>query len=150
MRRNPNQSTLAFVSLACIVLLAACTSGGPVLQYVTITPQSASAPVGSTFQFTAQAYYSNGSVQDGTSLVTWTSSTTTVATIVAGGVATAIADGTTTINASAAGTSGATATLTVNTLKSIAVTPADPTVPLGTNQQFTATGTFDAVVRLRA
>ena len=143
MRRNPNQSTLALVSLACIVLLAACTSGGPVLQYVTITPQSASAPVGSNFSFTAQAYYSNGSVQDGTSLVTWTSSNTTVATIVAGGVATALADGTTTINASAAGTSGASAALTVNTLKSIAVTPANPTVPLGTNQQFTATGTFD-------
>ena len=73
-----------------------------------------------------------------------------VTNCVAGGVATAIADGTTTINASAAGTSGATATLTVNTLKSIAVTPTNPTVPLGTNQQFTATGTFDAVVRLRA
>src|SRR5215471_13003054 len=99
MRRNPNQSTLAFVALACIVLLAACTSGGPVLQYVTITPQSASAPVGSTFQFTAQAYYSNGSVQDGTSLVTWTSSNTTVATIVAGGLAASVGAGTTSITA---------------------------------------------------
>lgn len=143
MRRNPNPVTLALLSLACIVLLAACSSGGPVLQYVTITPSSASAPVGSTFQFTAQAYYSNGSVQDGTSLVTWASSNTAAATIVAGGLATAIADGTTTITATAAGTPGASAALTVNTLKSIAVTPANPTVPLGTNQQFAATGTFD-------
>jgi hypothetical protein len=67
MRRN-NQSALALISLACIVLLAACNSSTPVLQYVTITPPTGTTSVSGTFQFTAQAYYSNGSVQDGTSL----------------------------------------------------------------------------------
>ena len=68
--RRTNQSALALLSLACIVLLAACGSSAPVLQYVTIKPSTATASVGGTFNFTAQAYYSNGSVQDGTSLVT--------------------------------------------------------------------------------
>src|SRR6516225_4772628 len=95
--RRTNQSALALLSLACIVLLAACGSAAPVLQYVTISPSTATASVGGTSQFTAQAYYSNGSIQDGTSLVTWASSNTSVATIVAGGVATSVGAGTTSI-----------------------------------------------------
>jgi hypothetical protein len=141
MRRN-NQSALALLSLACVVLLAACSSSTPVLQYVTITPSTGTTSVGGTLNFTAQAYYSNGSVQDGTSLVTWASSNASVATIVAGGLATGAGAGTTSITATAVGTPGASATLTVNKLTSIAVTPANPTVPRGTNQQFTATATF--------
>ena len=102
--RRPNQTALALLSLACIVLLAACGSSTPVLQYVTISPSTATTSVGGTSHFTAQVYYSNGSVQDGTSLVTWASSNTSVATIVAGGLATSVGAGTTSISATAAGT----------------------------------------------
>lgn len=142
MSRNSKQFALALLSLACLALLAACNTSAPVLRYITITPTSATTSVGGTQQFMAQAYYSNGSVQDGTSLVTWASSNTSVATIIAGGLATGVAVGTTTITASSAGVPSATATLTVNQLTTIAVSPAKPTVPIGGTQQFKATATF--------
>src|SRR6516225_5575111 len=137
MRRN-NQSALALLSLACIVLLAACSSSTPVLQYVTITPSTGTASVSGTFQFTAQAYYSNGSVQDGTSLVTWASSNTSVATIAAGGLATSVGAGTTSITATAAGTPGASATLTVTAPVSVSVTPQTAATGTGQTVSFTA------------
>ncbi|HYA61677.1 MAG TPA: Ig-like domain-containing protein, partial [Candidatus Sulfotelmatobacter sp.] len=140
MRRNSSQFTLAAASLVCILILAACNCA-PVLRYLTITPTSATISVTTTQQFTAQAYYSDGSVKDGTSLVTWGSTNTAVATVV-GGVATGVGPGTTTITATAAGTPGATATLNVNQLLSIAVTPANQTVPVGGTQQYDAMGTY--------
>jgi len=136
--RRTNQSALALLSLACIVLLAACGSAAPVLQYVTITPSTSTASVGGTSQFTAQAYYSNGSVQDGTSLVTWASSNTSVATIVAGGLATSVGAGTTSITATAAGTPGASATLTVTSPVSVSVSPQTAATGTGQTVSFTA------------
>ena len=137
MRRN-NQSVLALLSLACIVLLAACNSSTPVLQYVTITPPTGTTSVSGTFQFTAQAYYTNGRVQDGTSLVTWASSNTSAATIVTGGLATGVGGGTTSITATAAGTAGASATLTVNDPVSLSVSPQTTATGTGQTVSFTA------------
>jgi arylsulfate sulfotransferase len=137
MRRN-DQSALALLSLACVVLLAACNSSTPVLQYVTITPSTGTTSVGGTFHFTAQAYYSNGSVQDGTSLVSWASSNTSVATIVAGGLATGAGAGTTSITATAAGTPGASATLTVTAPVSVSVSPQTTATGTGQTVSFTA------------
>ena len=108
------------------------------LQYVTITPSTGTTSVGSTFQFTAQAYYSNGSVQDGTSLVTWASSNTSVATIVTGGLATGVGGGTTSITATAAGIPGASATLTVNAALSVSVSPQTTATGTGQTVSFTA------------
>src|SRR5215469_8596515 len=136
--RRTNQSALALLSLACIVLLAACGSAAPVLQYVTIAPTTATASVGGTFNFTAQAYYSNGSVQDGTSLVTWASSNTSVATIAAGGVASSVGAGTTSITATAAGTPGASATLTVISPVIVSVSPQTAATGTGQTVSFTA------------
>ena len=138
MRRN-NQSALALLSLAYFVLLAACNSSTPVLQYVTISPSSGTASVGGTFQFTAQAYYSNGSVQDGTSLVTWASSNTSVATIVAGGLATGVGVGSTSITATQFGVSASTM-LTVSTPAAVSVSVSPQTTATGTSQtvSFTA------------
>ncbi|HEX7838540.1 MAG TPA: Ig-like domain-containing protein, partial [Kofleriaceae bacterium] len=85
--------------------------------------------------------------------MTWASSVTVVAQIsnAAGsrGVATALATGTTQITATLAGvTGGTTLTVTDAVLVSIAVTPVDPSVPLGRTQQLTAMATFsDASVR---
>jgi Ice-binding-like/Bacterial Ig-like domain/Bacterial Ig-like domain (group 2) len=143
MRRIPSHLALLATAFVCILALTACGSSAPVLQFVTITPTSATISVGTTQQFSASAYYSDGSIKDGTSLVTWGSSNPTVATIAAGGVATAVGLGTTTITATAAGTPGATATLSVNQLLSIAVTPATATAAAaGATQQFKATGTY--------
>jgi hypothetical protein len=143
MRRIPSHLALLVTAFVCILALTACGSSAPVLQFVTITPTSATINVGTTQQFSASAYYSDGSIKDGTSLVTWGSSNPTVATIAAGGVATAVGLGTTTITATAAGTPGATATLSVNQLLAIAVTPATATAAAaGATQQFKATGAY--------
>jgi arylsulfate sulfotransferase len=137
--RRTNQSALALLSLACIALLAACNSSTPVLQYVTITPPTGPTSVGGTFQFTAQAYYSNGSVQDGTSLVTWASSNTSVATIVTGGLATGVGVGTTSITATQFGVRASTM-LAVATPAAVSVSVSPQTVATGTGQtvSFTA------------
>ena len=139
--RRTNQPALALLSLACIALLAACNSSAPVLQYVTITPSTGTTSVGGTFQFTAHAYYSNGSVQDGTSLVTWASSNTSVATIVTGGLATGVGGGTTSITATAAGIPGVSATLTVNAAVSVSVSPQTTATGTGQTVSFTANAT---------
>ena len=55
---------------------------------------------GSTQQFTAQGTFSNGATRDLTALVTWTSSTPSVASIAAGGLATTSTAGSSTISAS--------------------------------------------------
>ncbi len=141
MRRGPRPFALAAVSLLCILVLAACNSA-PTLKYITISPTSATTSVGNTQQFTAQAYFSNGTITNGTALVAWGSTNQTVATISLGGLATPLAPGTTTITAAAAGTTGASATLTVNQLSSITVSPATATIAVGATQNYTASGTF--------
>ena len=102
-----------------------------------ITPANPSVPLGTTQQLTATSIYADGTQHDVTTQVIWSSSNTSVATINATGLATAVALGTSTITATLAGLSGST-TLTVPSLSSIAVTPANPSVPLGITQQFTA------------
>ena len=141
MKVRSQLASLATV-FACILALGACGNSVPVLRSVAISPTSETISVKTTQQFTASAQYSDGSVKDATSLVTWSSSNAAVATIAAGGVATAQAFGTTTITATAAGAPSATATLSVNQLQSVAVTPSNQNVPNGETQQFTATGTY--------
>jgi trimeric autotransporter adhesin len=141
MRRSASHLTLVTLSLVCVLILVGCGDSTPILRYVTISPQTATGTVGSTVTFTATAYYSNGTIQSATGLVTWGSSNPAVASVV-GGVATPLSNGTTTITAAAAGTPGATATLTVNTLTSITVTPVGTTVPLGGTQQYDAMASF--------
>jgi len=67
---------------------------------LTLSPAPASAYIGETVQFTATGTMTDGTTQDFTTRVTWTSSNTAVATIAATGVASALAAGQTTITAS--------------------------------------------------
>lgn len=142
MRRNPGQITLAAVSLVCVLLLAACSSSTPTVRYLTISPTTATVPIGGMTTFTVLAYYSNGAIQSGNSLAFWSTSNAAVATV-AGGVVTGVGNGTATITASSAGVTPVSAIVTVNQLVSIAVTPPGPSVAVGLTQQFTATGTFN-------
>ncbi len=123
------------------------TVGAPALESIAVTAANPSVPKGESDQFTATGTFSDHSTSDITATANWTSSATTVATISnaagAQGLAAAVATGTSTIMASLDGVSAsATLTVTAAVLKSIAVTPADPSVPKGENEQFTATGTF--------
>ncbi|MGO9464847.1 MAG: kelch repeat-containing protein, partial [Isosphaeraceae bacterium] len=101
----------------------------PILQAITVTSTNSSVLVGTTDQFTATGAYSDGSTQDLTSQVTWTSGTASVAIITpATGLAAGVAGGASAITASLNGLTSAPYVLTVKTLKSIAVTPQQPSV----------------------
>jgi 6-phosphogluconolactonase (cycloisomerase 2 family) len=141
MNRKPSELTLAAVSLVCILILAACNCA-PTLRYITISPATSTILSGTTQQYTATGYYSNGSITPNLS-VTWASSSTSVATIdAAAGVATGVASGTTSITAYALGITSNTVTLNVNQVTAIVVTPATATVAAGATQQFQATGSY--------
>src|SRR5208283_4822316 len=107
-----------------------------------VTPSNPSIAAGQQLQFTATGTYTDGSHQNLTSNAAWTSSAPAVATVSAG-LATGIAAGSTTIQATSGSISGSTGlTVTAATLVSIAVTPANPSLAAGQQQQFTATGTY--------
>lgn len=122
------------------------TVTAPVIASLVVSAPSLSIAAGTTVQFSASGTFTDGSVQDATGQVTWTSSATSVAKINvngAAGLAMGVAAGSATITATV-GSASSSATLTVTnaTLNSISVTPASPAIPLGQVQQFTATGTF--------
>lgn len=120
------------------------TVTAPSISYITVTPVGLTLGVGINQQFTATATYSDGSSQDLVSGVTWTSSSTSVATVDNTGLATTAGAGQATLTATF-GSFSDTTTLTVvpANLISIEVTPATISVAQGTAQQFTAVGTFD-------
>lgn len=140
------------VGMANITATSGTVSGSTVLTVaaaavtltsITVTPANPSIALGQTQQFTATGNYSDGSMQNLTSQVTWSSSMTSVATISTGGLATSVAAGSTSIVATMGSTSGNTMlTVTAAQLVSIAVTPGNASVPIGTLQQYTATGTY--------
>jgi hypothetical protein len=104
------------------------------LQMITLTPATPSIVQGLTQQFTATGIYSDGSMTDLTSQVTWNSATTTVATINATGLATGVGPGTSNITASLLGITSPIDLLTVTA-------PACITNPPGLVSWYTADGT---------
>jgi Bacterial Ig-like domain (group 2) len=119
------------------------TVGAAALVSIAVTPANGSVPAGRPLQFYATGTYTDGSTQDLTSSVTWSSAAPPVATINAAGLASSLIVGSTTITA-ASGTVQGTAMLTVTSplLASIAVTPANASIAAGETQQFTATATY--------
>jgi hypothetical protein len=110
---------------------------------IAITPGNPSIALGTIQPFTAIGTYADGSTLDLTTSVIWSSSTPSVATANNSGLATSGSTGQTTITATAGSISGSsTLTVTPATLLSIAIAPAIPTIPLGTTEQFAATGNF--------
>jgi trimeric autotransporter adhesin len=99
-----------------------------------------------TQAFQATGTFTDGSVQNVTGQVQWTSSNTSVASMNFNGepgLVEGLAAGTSTITATSGSVSSqATLTVTNATLVSIDVTPGSVAIPLGTVQQFTAKGTF--------
>ncbi len=115
----------------------------PSLVSITVGPPNPSVALGGGLQFTATGTYNDGSTQVLTSQVTWSSSMMGVATISTGGLATSVSIGSSTITATLGAVSGNTLlTVAAAQLVSIAVTPMNMSVPLGTLQQYTATGTY--------
>jgi Bacterial Ig-like domain (group 2) len=117
------------------------------LTSIDVEPSVPSVPAGVKQPFTATGSYSDGSTQDLTTAVTWSSNALAVATISdaadSKGTALAIAPGTATITAALGAVSGSTQlTVTAATLTSIEVNPPALSIPKGLNQQFMATGIF--------
>ncbi len=147
-------STLATGTTAVTAALSGVTSPSDTLtviaaalQSIAVAPANPSVAKGLTEQFTATGTYTDGSTQDLTSQVTWASATTSVATISntsdTQGLAAALTIGTSTISASLDGIADSTAlTVTAAALESILVSPANPTLPKGETEQFSAMGTY--------
>ena len=85
------------------------------LSSIAVTPTSGNLVISSTRQFTATGTYSDGSNANISSLVTWASSNTTVATISSAGLATGVAVGNTNITAAMSGVTSPAVSLPVVT-----------------------------------
>ena len=114
---------------------------------IAVIPANASIANGTGQQFAATGTYTDNSTQPLTTAVNWSSSDTTVASISnasgSNGLASSTGQGAATITATLGTISGSTGlTVTAATLVSIAITPLSPSITDGTNQQFTATGTY--------
>jgi Big-like domain-containing protein len=136
--------------VAGLLATSGCGGGGsngsmnpPSLSSLALTPRSPSIGAGQNQQFAAEGTFSDGSKQDLTSSVSWTSSNTAVATINGSGMATGVAQGDSEIGAASRSISASTVlTVAPPSVVSITVTPSTALVVLGAPVQFTATGTI--------
>lgn len=137
-------STSVSATLGAISGSTTLTVTAAVLTSITVTPANANIPLGIAQQYTATGSFSDSSMQDITGVVTWQSSSTSVASITVSGLATGLNIGTTNISATLGAVTGS-APLMVNAanLSSITITPANASIAQGTTIQLTATGTFN-------
>jgi Bacterial Ig-like domain (group 2) len=130
-----------------IAALSSCAGNAPQnqprLTSIDVSPVNATLAIGASQQFTAVGHFSDGSAPDISATVVWNSQSPNVATINNSGLVTTKSAGSTLITATSGSVVGSmTLTVASATLKSIAVTPANPTIAKNATQQFTATGTF--------
>lgn len=123
------------------------TVTGATLSSISVTPVNASIGRNTSLQYTATGIFSDGTSQDITQSVTWATGNSGIATISnnedSKGLATGVGAGTTTVTATLGALSNSTnLTVTLATLVSIEVDPADSTMLNHTSQQFYATGIF--------
>jgi trimeric autotransporter adhesin len=119
-------------------------SPGPVpLTSITITPAITSLGIGAIQQLTATGKYSDGSSKNLTSTVTWSSSSSSLATINGGGLVTGIKSGNITITAAYQSTSSSLKFSIVPVLQAMTVSPMGPAIVVGNKQRFTVSGSFN-------
>lgn len=116
----------------------------PGLASIAVTPASSYLIPGQTQQLVATGTFNNGSTQSLQSVI-WTSSNTSAAAVNnspgSGGIVSALATGASTVTATAGDVSGY-ASLNVESLVSLAITPANPSTTVGSGLQLAASGTF--------
>jgi trimeric autotransporter adhesin len=109
---------------------------------ISVTPSPVTIAAGTKQEFVATGIFDDGSTQMLTS-VSWSSSAPGVVSVDSSGLATGIAVGTGNVNASSGSITGSAAvTVTGGSLVSVAVSPANSSMPIGASKQFLATGTF--------
>jgi uncharacterized protein YjdB len=137
-------STTISASLGGIKGSTSLTVTAPIISSIVITPDGLTLGIGIGQQYTATAIYSDGSTQDLVSGVTWSSSAKGVATINSSGLATTVGAGTATITATLGSFTDTTLlTVVAANLVSISVTPTPVSIAVGTDQQFSAVGSFN-------
>src|SRR5215472_1224930 len=139
---TPIVATFNGVQGSTMVTVTAAT-----LTSIAITVPATSIAKGTTVQLTATCNFSDGTTQDCTNQVSWTSGNSGVAqvsdTAPSKGLVTGVGVGNTTISGSLGGIQGsATATVTDATLSSITIAPPGPSIAKGTMVELTATGNF--------
>ncbi|NAX47985.1 hypothetical protein CAG70_13430 [Photobacterium halotolerans] len=119
-------------------------TGGHTVSQLQITPGQVSAAAGTQVQFTALAYYHDGSREDVTSQTIWNTTDASTVEVGTGGMVFAKASGSATVTGQFEGVSSNQAVMTVTTatLDSIHLSPATASLVAGTQQQFTAIGQF--------
>jgi hypothetical protein len=107
---------------------------------LTVSPKTPNVPKGATQHFAAIAQFSDGSSVDVSSAASWGSSNTSVAIMIAPGLAKAMASsGSANISVSFGGFSDTATLVDVPPIpQSLTVYPSNPSVPLGLQQQFSA------------
>jgi uncharacterized protein YjdB len=114
------------------------------LKSISLQPADGSIAQGTKKQMVAKGTFNDGSTRDISFLVTWSSSNSGIVTIGSGSaIAVANAPGSVTITATLGSVTGSTSlTVTNATISSVFVSPANPSIPTGGQQAFTATGVF--------
>ncbi len=141
-------AVLAALTAIAASVVPATALGSPILLSITVSPTTASVPIGETEQFTATGHYSDLSTQNITNTATWSTSSSSVATVSnttgSQGLATAIRTGVATITAAEGTAVSGTAAMTVlpAVLLTITVSPAAASIPLGESAAFLATGHY--------
>ncbi|MBW1872336.1 MAG: Ig-like domain-containing protein, partial [Deltaproteobacteria bacterium] len=115
---------------------------------IAVSPLDPTLPLGAVQEFKATGTYSDDSTADLTKVVTWMSSNKVVADFSAEagqeGFCTALAEGSTSITAISGSVISGPVSLTVTsaTLQEITIEPVAPSVPVGTEVQFSAMGRY--------
>ena len=133
----------AAAAAAILALAAGCGGSGKRLTAIQLSPPTVGLAKGLTQQLAATGAWSDGTTQDVTAQVAWTSSDPAVASVSAAGLVKGEAVGSTAVNASLGAITGA-ATVTVSApiVVSIAVAPGTAGVQRGQSLQLVATGTW--------
>jgi hypothetical protein len=133
-------------ALGSVNATVALTVSAATLMTITLAPRRARS-AGLTQQYTATGHYGNGTVQDITTMVTWSTSASSLAVVSnspgSQGLVTTVAMGTPTVTATLGGVQGsAILTVLAAVLQAISVTPQGQTVAVAGTLQFTATGVY--------
>ena len=153
--RNKLRIAGSFATLLIFALGVGCTGffQNPTVSTITVDPPTPTVGFGSgatTVQMTAVATYSDGStgnLSGGTSctgsVVCWSSSDTSVATISTGGVLTGVSAGTATITGASGAVTGTTTATVAETVSAMTITPPSAGIPADstTEAEFTINGT---------
>lgn len=136
-------NTTITATLNSISANAQLSVSAPALVSITVGSNRSTIALGTTAQFTAKGLYTDGSTQDLSSSVSWTSTPAGIVKLDSSGLATGKAIGATSVSAIAGSISG-TSQLNVSSaaLTSISVTSSKSSIPLGITQQVAATGTY--------